>query len=55
MSKYSREQEVQDRLQQLTDNFSGYNLNYVYDELNEISDIVWDMIEAGEELTEEDA
>ena len=40
----TRNEEVQDRLQRLADNYEGYNLNYVYDELTEISEIVWEMI-----------
>lgn len=42
-----RDKEVQDRLQRLADGWSGYNLNYVYDELNEIADIVWEMMDEG--------
>jgi hypothetical protein len=52
MNKLSRGKEVQDRLQRLTDGFSGYNLGYVYEELCEIEDIVWRMIEFGEEEDE---
>ncbi len=48
MSNYSRGQEVQDRLQRLADNYEGYNLNYVYDELSEIADIVWSMMDEGD-------
>ena len=54
----NRINEVQDRLQRLTDNFSGYNLGYVYDELSELADIVWEMMDViwetmGEESDEE--
>lgn len=39
-----RDKEIQDRLTRLADCWGRYNLNYVYDELNEIADIVWEMI-----------
>ena len=45
----TRDKEVQDRLQRLADNYEGYNLNYVYDELSEIADIVWEMINEGDD------
>ena len=40
-----RDKEVQDRLQRLVDGWSGYNLPYVYDELYEIAEIVWEMMD----------
>ena len=43
-----RDKEVQDRLQRLADGWSGYNLGYVYDELYEIADIVWSMMDEGD-------
>lgn len=50
-----RDKQIQDRLTRLADGWGGYNLNYVYDELHEIADLVWEMIEAVEGLAEEDA
>ena len=39
-----RSKEVVARLYGLADGFEGYNFNYIFDELEEITDIVWDMI-----------
>jgi hypothetical protein len=47
--KKIRETEVGSRLQRLADSWGEINLYYVYDELGEIADIVWGMIETSED------
>lgn len=44
-----RDKEIQDRLTRLADGWGGYDLNYIYDELIEIADIVWEMIYEGDD------